>query len=201
MILFARQQDDVMSHMLEEALGLYVDELRQAIEFKDEARWRIWHPLAGRCFTTETAFKTAQHLAAIAKEPDYYRVNDYHWLILYECLEEFCELFNDAAQEEPGGFYDVGPYAFREIDFEDLVERFFWDTDFLMPFRVVGGLRDRQRQEMGLDEHLFGIAQGWAPHPEDLQVEHLQPDDVPDIPGDPLVHPGSTHYPDPRDTD
>jgi len=198
MILLALPQDDVMTHILEDALSLFVDELREVVGIeREEKRWRVTHPLAARCFTPETASSTAQRLREISKEPDYYRVNDYHLLLLYDCLEAFCEIFNDIARERPDGFYHVGPYAFREIDFESLVDHFFWDTDFLMPPEVVAGLGGKLREELGMDERIFGLSQGWEPHPEELQVERVGADDLPYFPAEPLYRPGSTRYPDP----
>lgn len=201
MILFALPQDDVMSHILENALGLLVAELQQSVECKDDAFWRSGYPLAERCFATETALRTAQQLLEISREPDCYRITDYHWLLLYDSLESFCELCNDEARQEPDGRCRIGPYAFRKIDFDNLVELYFWDNDFLMPFGVVGRLGGKRREQLGIDDHVFGISQGWDPHPDELRVERLTADSLPYTQSEPLHFPDSTRYPDPRPSD
>jgi len=58
-----------------------------------------------------------------------FQLSDYHWLVLYSCLHLFCDLHNDGAT---GAGDRVGPYEIEAIDFDAMVERFFFDTDFLM---------------------------------------------------------------------
>ena len=62
-----------------------------------------------------------------------YRIVDSHWLLLYECLENYCTELNDVAPSQPDGLLPVGDYHFAEIDFDALVALYFWDTDFLAP--------------------------------------------------------------------
>ena len=56
------------------------------------------------------------------------RVTDFHWLVLRTSVNVFCELHNDGALGSDGR---IGPYVVDRIDFEAVVERFFFDTDFL----------------------------------------------------------------------
>jgi hypothetical protein len=59
----------------------------------------------------------------------WYRLTDYHWLVLYACLQVYCDLHNDGAT---GTGDKVGPYEIERIDFDAIVAQFFFDTDFLM---------------------------------------------------------------------
>jgi hypothetical protein len=49
--------------------------------------------------------------------------------VLHSCLLLFCDLHNDNAT---GAEDRVGSYEIERIDFDAIVERFFFDTDFLM---------------------------------------------------------------------
>lgn len=200
MIFFSREQDEVFPHILGGALDFYRDGLREIIEYGDVDRWHAFHPDTARCFTPEVALKTVKQLASVNSVPEHYRITDYHYLLLYDCLNGFCEIFNDIARQEPGGLFEVGPYAFREIDFEDLIEIYFWDTDFLMPYDVVCRLGTAMRESMGLADQVWGISQDLEPHAEELRVTRVDPVVVKDLYrySEALYRPGSTRYPDPE---
>lgn len=68
-------------------------------------------------------------LRASLNERRRYELTDYHWLVMYACLHLYCDLHNDGAT---GAGDRVGPYEIEAIDFDALVDRFFFDTDFLM---------------------------------------------------------------------
>jgi hypothetical protein len=83
-------------------------------------------------FDPRTAARLIEDLLAASRDTRLYQLTDYHWLVVYRCLETFCDLHNDEAATDPTGWADVGPYSIGSIDFDAIVDRFFWDTDFLM---------------------------------------------------------------------
>ena len=90
-----------------------------------------------------------KQLLAISKEPDPYRITDYHYLLLFDCLRNYCDQFNMVAEEEPEGLLalGVGEYKLREIDFEGLIEIFFWDTDFAYAPELIEAIGEKLREE------------------------------------------------------
>jgi hypothetical protein len=95
-------------------------------------------------------------------------LTDYHWLLLYDGLRVYCEFHNVYAPEArtqtlPVGLYQIGP-----IDFDAVVDQYFWDTDFLLEGPILAGLGPEGRQSMGVADEVFGIAQGLPPHPDEL---------------------------------
>jgi len=102
----------------------------------------------------------ALHAAAL------YRLTDYHWLLLHESIKMFCDLHNDNAFDGK----NVGPYVIDEIDSELIVERFFFDTDFL--FGVDFLLADERRVVLMADvsPQARRIAAGLKPGSEDLDL-------------------------------
>ena len=94
-----------------------------------------------------------------------YQPTDYHWLLLYECLRSYCDCFDD---EPPGDVYKL-QHHIESIDFDWLVDCYFWDTDFLSD--DISNLTVKQRRELGISAQAFGLTAGMKPHPEELELE------------------------------
>jgi len=196
MILFAQKPDAVFKVILHDALGDALAELQTIIT--TEQAWQDLFPNAARCFSRDVAMAAIQQLLAASKEPAPYRVTDYHYLLLYECLQNYCDGFNAFAEEAPETFHEVGPCRLREIDFEALVAIYFWDTDFLEARDVAEGIGRSKREELGMMDEAFAIAEGWAPQGDDLRLEPADESVWDDDNPEELFRPDSTRYPDPR---
>ena len=136
-------------------------------------RWGTWpapYPLAARCFSLDLAGVTLAQLLTAIRAPGLYQLTDYHWLLLYDGLRVYCALHNDAAREAPTTTLPVGPYQIGPIDFDAVVDQYFWDTDFLLESPTLTELRPEGRQSLGVADEVFGIAQGLPPHPEELSL-------------------------------
>ena len=57
-----------------------------------------------------TAVRLLERLLAASRDPPLYQLTDYHWLMIYWCLQMFCDLHNDEAATEPSRRTKVGPY-------------------------------------------------------------------------------------------
>ena len=96
-----------------------------------------------------------------------YQLTDYHWLVLYSCLQIFCDLHNDGAT---GAEDQVGPYEIEGIDFGALVDRFFFDTDFLMgPVLLAAG--EVAPGQLGATRQAWKIAARLRPEAGDLRLK------------------------------
>jgi len=174
MLYFQQKPDPVFTAILHEALDLLREDLGQMLADGDLSLWEANFPLSARCFKPKSAMQVAERLLKASRDADVYRVTDYHWLLLYECLEEYCFCHNDLAEGDPIGLLTIGDYRVGQIDFGLIVDLYFWDTDFLIPAEVVVGMGERGRKTMRLNDELYGIAQGWLPHPEELRLEHVK---------------------------
>ena len=199
MIYFTRKPDPIFSRILHEALEEASDDIREVIARGDKEGWEMDYPCCSRCFTAEAAAAVVKQLLGINKEPDPYRITDYHYLLLFDCLRNYCDQFNMVAEEEPEGVLAVGEYKLREIDFEGLIEMFFWDTDFVYSHELIEGIGEKLRKEMGMTDEVFGIAEGWEPHGEELRVERLDRVGWDETDFDELFRVGSIRYPDLRE--
>jgi hypothetical protein len=95
-----------------------------------------------------------------------YRLTDYHWLVLYVCLSVYCDLHNDDAT---GAGDEVGAYEIEHIDFDAIVERFFFDTDFLLG-SVLLEAEEKAPGQLQATREAWKIAARLKPAPGDLRL-------------------------------
>jgi len=140
--------------------------------------------LSARCFTRELARATLLDMLEKLQCPEEYIPTDYHWLLLYECLQIQLSVLNDMPlpclikQLQGVTHADDAPYlsfpgtarssAGCHIDFEALVDTYFWDTDFLLDAETFTRLDADAKKNLGFTEGLFGVVQGLSPHPDEL---------------------------------
>ncbi len=154
---------------------------------------------SAKCFHPKLAQKTLKQLLRASKAKSLYRLTDYHWLLLYEALWRFCELFNDEPKEIAPAL--AKQYGINEIDFHEIIDWYFWDTDFLTSPDDLINIGEDGRKQMGFGEEAFVVVQRMVPHPEELKVVPLskreakewgevRTEERPD-----LFQPGSQKYP------
>jgi hypothetical protein len=110
--------------------------------------------------------------------------------LLYECLEVQIEVLNDmplpllveqlqtlatvqdavylslpTRAKDVAGFY---------IDFDVLIETYFWDTDFLMDAELFSRLSPDAKANLGFSASVFGVIQGLSPHPDELVLRRSE---------------------------
>lgn len=170
MLRFETPPDRIFMAILEESISLMIDLIREIKAVKDlpgnELEYLL--PTAGKVFGPLTAIKTLKRILACNKRPGLYRLNDYHYLLLYDTLQYFCEIHNDMVKEAHSGFEKqrmskVGAFYIERIDFDALIDIYFYDIDFLMDGDTMIGLGLERRKELGLNDETFGISQGMAP--------------------------------------
>ncbi len=174
MLYFANKPDSVFLAILHEAL----EDLQRILTDPDtdpqqaEEIWKADYPYASECFSLALAVYTIDRLLAASKDPvTVYRITDYHWLLIYDCLHTYCEIHNDYAGESPERVFSVGPYEIGEIDFDAIVDHYFWDTDFLVDDSTMASVGPEGRQIMGVSDEAFGVSQRLVPHFGELRFE------------------------------
>jgi hypothetical protein len=152
--------------------------------------WQEAYPLSATCFTPELARATLVDLVAKLRLPEEYVPIDYHWLLMYECLQGQIERLNEdplsplvnlltalaTAQDAlyltlPPRAQDVAGFS---IDFEALVDMYFWDTDFLLDAEQFARLEPDAKASLGFSPSVFGVIQGLAPHPDELVLRRAE---------------------------
>jgi hypothetical protein len=69
-------------------------------------------------------------------------------------------------------------------------------TDFLLSGNDVAGLGMEGRKQLAISPETFGLTQGLKPHPEELRLRAIDPDEDGETPPSDLYRPGSEVYPD-----
>ena len=181
MLRFASLLTAAAAEIVVSCLELSADEIA---DFYPPEAWHDAYPLSATCFTRELARATLVDLLAKLRLPEEYVLTEYHWLLMYECLEVQIEVLNDmplpslvkrlktlaTAQDTvslslPTRSQDVTGF---HIEFDSLIDQYFWDTDFLMDAEQFSRLSADAKTNLGFSASVFGVVQGLSPHPEEL---------------------------------
>ena len=165
----------------------------------DQEKFSNSYCQSAKCFHPKLAQKTLKQLLRASKAKSLYQLTDYHWLLLYEVLWRFCELFNDEPKEMAPTL--AKQYGINEIDFHELIDLYFWDTDFLASPDDLINIGEDGRKQMGFGGEAFGVVQRMVPHPEEIKIVRLSTREAKEW-GEvrteeslDLVQPGSQKYP------
>jgi hypothetical protein len=155
--------------------------------YEDHEAWAAAYPLSSACFTRELARKVLLNLLDKLDAPELYVPMDYHWLLMYECLKEQMALFNDApvpsvvkrlrplTSDQDAAYLHLPKRARGtarvSIDFDEFIDVYFWDTDFLMEAEIFSGLTPEAKRQLGFSGEVFGVTHGFIPHPDELVLE------------------------------
>ncbi len=170
MLYFEARPDPVFTAILHAALEHTRDRID---DLPSEDWWPNLFPDLASCFTPAAARRTITKLLLASRARHVYRLSDYHWLLVYDCLHLFCEVHNDLVAEKRGRPQSVGQYQIGPIDFELILEYYFWDTDFLFDPDVISAMGPEGRQQMGISDEVFGVSQGLAPHTDELKLTRV----------------------------
>ena len=169
-------------------LAVAADEIVDVYE--DHEAWATAYPLSSACFTRELARSVLLDVLEKLNSPDWYVPTDYHWLLMYECLKEQIALFNDApvpsvvkrlqlrTSDQDAAYLHLPKRARGtarvSIDFDEFIDVYFWDTDFLMDVGVLDHLIPEAKQQLGFSGEVFGATHGLAPHPDELVLKRWE---------------------------
>ena len=129
------------------------------------------YPELARFFTRPHLIRVIDRLLQASRDPNrWYRITDYHWLVLYACLQMYCDLHNDGAT---GTGDKVGPYEIERIDFDALVDQFFFDTDFLMG-QVLLEAEEKSPGQLHPTHEAWKIAAGLKPASQELRLRPVK---------------------------
>jgi hypothetical protein len=122
--------------------------------------------------------------------PEWYVPTDYHWLLVYECLREHIALFNDGpvpsvvtrlrtlASDQDMTYLHLSKRSRGTagvwMDFDEFIDVYFWDTDFLMDVGLLDHLTPDAKQQLRFSGEVFGVTHGLAPHPDELILKRWQ---------------------------
>jgi len=164
MLTFSEKPDDYFQATLDLVLVMKIDELRRDGDAMGElSRW----------FDAEQLSGLARNILKAHRASEVFQINDWHYLVIYYLLKEFCEVHNEQ-------LIDLDAYDYYmetetrwsrddKIDFDELLD-YFWDTDFLMNKDEFNDGTMEQRSTGAYSDELFGIVNELKPSKEELAL-------------------------------
>ncbi len=185
MLRFETNPDDVFTAIVEAGIEYAIDQIKALLEtneLNDYARILVF---SQKIFPPRLALDTLEKLLECHKKPELYNLSDYHYLLIYDALYLFSAIHNDGVKDSKTNkdrreASVIGPFRIEEIDFDAIVDLYFWDTDFLMTGHELFILGMEKRKEMGISKEAFAISQEFLPHPEELELKiyDLEPQEI-----------------------
>ena len=195
MIYFQTKPDPVFNAILQEALISEAVEIKLLADDGAIESWEGLYPESSRRLTPYSAVRMLHQMLAAFRDANVYRLSDDYWLVLYECIRNFCATHNDLLEDFGNGFRPVGDFRIGVMDDDAIVNIYFWDTDFLLPpQRELWEFWPNEQEMEAPDE---------GPSPlrstmEDMVMLELVEDVAWVVPAeDEFFRPGSLQYPDP----
>jgi hypothetical protein len=176
MLVFQDRPDVIFLAILHEALE-YVRDVhlvryrkgyrptREERQELDESYGELFPDLAA-FFTRTRLIRLIERLLRASRHRRRYRLTDYHWLVLHSCLRTYCDLHNDDAT---GTGDRVGPYEIEHIDLDAILDRFFFDLDFLMGPSLLAA-EEKAPGQFGVSREAWKIAARLKPGAGELRL-------------------------------
>lgn len=179
MLYFRTQPDAVFIAFVKHALHWDLQRIRHISSSNDEDAWEVEYPLLGAVFTPYSAVITLEELLLANEASTVYRLTDFHWLLLHESLKSFCQWHNDQIQDGNMPFIMVEGYRFGLVDFETMMDRFFWDQEFMDV--LYANVAEPNVAEPDVcfcgensEEYPHDLSYGLRPHPHKLQMTMVE---------------------------
>ena len=132
MIYFQTKPDAAFEAILQEALLSEMTEVKMLADDGAIDSWEGLYPQTSASFGPYTAIRVMAQLLAATRDVSVHGLTDVHWLVLYECLQNFCVTHNELLEDDLQALRSVGAFRIGQVDGEALVAIYFWDTDFLL---------------------------------------------------------------------
>jgi len=194
MLRFSRKPDKIFTEILESSFELVIDTIEENCS---DDNLDCFLPHAARNLSKETTIEVLRELIKHNRASGLWELNNYHYTLIYDILEMFCELMNEVAENSGEPILTLDRYKIREIDFERLIDLYFSDTDFLITPEAMAIMPAEVKKQLGIDEETWGVAMGMTVHPEELKIKLYEKGDfIPANPSPVYFRETSKKYPD-----
>jgi len=174
MLYFRTQPDSVFIAFVKHALRWELQGVRRISSANDDDAWLVGYPVLGMMFTPYSAVITLEELLVANETSTVYRLTDYHWLLVYECLKNYCVWHNDQVHDGSVSFTMLEGYRFGPVDFESMTDRYFWDQDFMELLYANAAEPDDCSCGGITDLSDLDLSYGLRPHPHKLRLNLVE---------------------------
>jgi len=174
MLYFRTQPDVVFIPFVKQALHCELQAVRRLASHNDGDAWLLEYPVVGTLFTPYSALITLEELLVAHEASTVYRLTDYHWLLVYECLKNYCLWHNDQVSDGSVSFIMLGGYRFGLVDLETMTDRYFWDQEFMELLYADADESDHCPCGGNADTSDIDLSYGLRPHPRKLMLTPVE---------------------------
>lgn len=167
MLRFQNNVDNVFQRILDESFKFMIDTL-QPTECEEEENIIGFLPKCAKVFTDDEAVEIIRKLINCNLDNSLWKLNDYHYLLIYEILDCYVEICNDCSQSNEEPILVSGITEIFILDMSGISNAYFFDEDFLYDEQIVLDLTAAQKEHLAMDDKTFSVATGLKPHPDDL---------------------------------
>jgi hypothetical protein len=108
-------------------------------------------------------------LEGIVQPNLWYGMNAYHYCYLYDCLANIVDEYSYSDSKQRVRLYPEMMSA--DIDFNEFLNKYFYDTSFLINLERYNDLEREEKLKLGLgDSCLFGVINGLTPTKEEINL-------------------------------
>ncbi|HNP29035.1 MAG TPA: hypothetical protein PKK23_08315 [Nitrospirales bacterium] len=174
MLYFRTKPDAVFIPFMKQALHCELQAVRRLASHKDADAWLVEYPVVGRLFTSYSALITLEALLIAHEASTVYRLTDYHWLLVYECLKNYSLWHNDQVHDGSEAFIMLEGYRFGLVDFETMTDRYLWDHEFMELLYADTDGSECCPCEGKADNFDIDLSYGLRPHPDKLKLTPVE---------------------------
>ena len=177
MLRFSSKPDPAFAAFLDAALADEVEHVRDPLVSDEDAR--VNYSSQTRAIFDRLGLQAIlERLLEAHRSPALYKIGDYHFLILYDVLQIHTHLHNDSLAFS-GGVRRYGAVVLRKIDFDAVLDYYFFDPDFLLDPEIFGGMDEKTKRAVGFADETWGVVHQLKPHAEELSLQEVSPDLLP----------------------
>ena len=144
--------------------------LKQVVAEEALERLSILYPHASRFGGVDILNSISKRLLEAIVQPSlWYEMNAYHYCYLYDCLASIVEDYSYSdSQQRIKTFPEM---MSADIDFNEFLNKYFYNTTFLMNLERYNELEREEKLKLGLDDNcLFGVINGLIPTKEEINL-------------------------------
>jgi len=163
MLRFQSDPDIIFTNILDHAFILCLGIVNNQGEYFEED-----FPCSFTNYSKDSFINTVKKLIKCNKSNKKWFLNDYNYVLIYDCLNLYCDLTKQLyGKDEP--IFEINGYKIYKIDFNNLIDYYFWDTDFLEDVDVYLSQSDEHKKTYG--EEAFGVISGMKAHKDELLIK------------------------------
>jgi len=168
MFKFANNPDKIFTKVLE---LMFQYSIERVGDCEDSYELECFLPHASRNLSKEIIRDLLSQFIQCNRDDSLWELNDYHFCLIYDLLKDFSDVQNGLARESNEPILVIDSCKIFELDFDVLVDHYFFDEDFLTEKEIFLSMNCDMKRQMGYSSETCGVIMGLKPHPDELKIK------------------------------